>query len=127
MKVGPDGSIERHKARLVAQGYSQKYGLDYDETFSAVVRTESARTVIALEAKNNLLLHQMEATTALRGLKITWICIAILFMSCSIILSFKLKKWYVFVISKTLFTFGSTFRQTDDIRKQTSISFRGTV
>ena len=63
VKVGPDGSIERHKARLVVQGYSQKYGLDYDETFSPVVRTESVRTVIVL-AKNNLLLQQMDVTTA---------------------------------------------------------------
>ena len=45
LKVGPD---ERHKARLVAQGYTQKHGLDYDETFSPVVRFESLRTVIAL-------------------------------------------------------------------------------
>ena len=44
VKVSPDGSSERYKARLVAQGYSQKYGLDYDETFSPVVRTESVRT-----------------------------------------------------------------------------------
>ena len=64
VKVGPDGSVERHKGRLVAQGYSQKYGLDYDETFSPVVRTESVRTVIALVTKNNLLLHQMDVTTA---------------------------------------------------------------
>ena len=64
VKVGPDSSIERYKARLVAQGYLQKYGLDYDETFSPVVRTESVRTVIALAAKNNLLLHQMDVTTA---------------------------------------------------------------
>lgn len=63
-KVGADGTTERYKARLVAQGYSQQCGLDYDETFSPVVRTESVRTVIALAAKNNLLLHQMDVTTA---------------------------------------------------------------
>jgi hypothetical protein len=63
-KVGADGSVERYKARLVAQGYSQQYGLDYDETFSPVVRGESVRTVIAMAAKNNLVLHQMDVTTA---------------------------------------------------------------
>lgn len=63
-KIGADGTTERHKARLVAQGYSQQHGLDYDETFSPVVRTESVRTVIALAAKDNMLLHQMDVTTA---------------------------------------------------------------
>ena len=62
--MGADGTTERYKARLVAQGFSQKRGLDYDETFSPVVRMESVRTMIALAAKNNLLLHQMDVTTA---------------------------------------------------------------
>ena len=63
-KMGADGTTERYKARLVAQGFSQKRGLDYDETFSPVVRTESVRSMIALAATDNLLLHQMDVTTA---------------------------------------------------------------
>ena len=63
-KIGADGSIECYKARLVAQGYSQQRGLDYDETFSPVVRTESVRALIALAAKNNMILHQLDVTTA---------------------------------------------------------------
>ena len=59
-----DGSVERCKARFVAQGYSQKEGLDYDETFSPVVRSESVRFVIALASNNGLKLHQMDTTTA---------------------------------------------------------------
>jgi hypothetical protein len=64
IKTDSDGSVERYKARLVAQGYSQKYGLDYDETFSPVVRFESVRTVVSLAAQQGLKLHQMDVTTA---------------------------------------------------------------
>ena len=63
-KLGPDGTVERHKARLVAQGFSQKFGVDYEETFSPVVRFESVRTVIALASQHSLKLHQMDVTTA---------------------------------------------------------------
>ena len=58
-KSDADGKVERYKARLVAQGFAQRYGQDYDETFCPVVRFESVRTVIALAAKYGLKLHQM--------------------------------------------------------------------
>ena len=63
-KVGPNGLIERHKARLVAQGYSQRQGQDYEETFSPVVRFESIRTIIALAIQKGLKIHQMDVETA---------------------------------------------------------------
>ena len=64
LKSGPDGSIDRYKARLVAQGFSQKYGTDYDETFCPVVRLESLCTMIALAVQHGLKLHQVDVTTA---------------------------------------------------------------
>lgn len=64
LKTGADGSVERYKARLVAQGFSQKFGTDYDETFCPVVRHESLRTLIALAVQNDLQLHQIDVTTA---------------------------------------------------------------
>ena len=63
-KHDADGNVERFKARLVAQGYNQKFGVDYDETFSPVVRFESVRAMIALAAEHNLKLHQIDVTTA---------------------------------------------------------------
>ena len=63
-KRDADGNVERYKARLVAQGFTQKNGIDYDETFSPVVRFESIRTIIALAAKYKLRLHQIDVTTA---------------------------------------------------------------
>lgn len=69
VKRDADGNVERYKARLVARGFTQKFGEDYDETFSPVVRFESFRTLVALAAKYKLQLHQMDVTTAfLHGL-----------------------------------------------------------
>ena len=64
VKTGADGSVERYKARLVAQGFTQKYGTDYDETFCPVVRMESLRALIALSVQFDLQLHQVDVTTA---------------------------------------------------------------
>ena len=63
-KYDVDGNVERYKARLVAQGYNQRHGIDYDETFSPVVRFESVRALIALAAKKKLHLHQLDVATA---------------------------------------------------------------
>ena len=59
-----NGEFERCKARLVAQGCSQHFGQDYDETFSPVVRFESVRLLLALAVQCHLKLHQMDVKTA---------------------------------------------------------------
>ena len=64
LKTDSNEYVERHKAQLVAQDFAQKHSLDYDETFSPVIRFESLRTVIALAVQNDLELHQMDVTTA---------------------------------------------------------------
>ena len=56
--------MQRYKARLVAQGFTQKYGTDFDETFCPVVRQESLRLLIALSVQYGLTLHQVDVTTA---------------------------------------------------------------
>lgn len=63
-KRAEDGTVVRHRARLVAKGCSQKYGIDYDETFSPVVRYGSIRLLIALAAARGLQIDQMDAVTA---------------------------------------------------------------
>ena len=63
-KLGDNGLVERYKARLVAQGYSHRPGVDYTDRFSPVVRFECVRTVIALSVKCTLKLHQMDVTMA---------------------------------------------------------------
>jgi hypothetical protein len=68
IKHAIDGSIEKYKTRFVARGFSQKEGIDYEETFAPVVRYISIRTIIALAAKMKWKLHQMDVkTTFLNG------------------------------------------------------------
>ena len=47
-KIDEMGNVIRNKARLVAQGYSQMEGVDYDETFAPIARMESIRILLAL-------------------------------------------------------------------------------
>ena len=64
IKKDVHGGIERYKSRLVAQGCSQKFGQDYDETFLPVVRLESIRVLLALAVQYQLKLHQTDIKTA---------------------------------------------------------------
>ena len=64
VKHGSDGKVEWSKGCLVAKGYAQKYGIDYEETFSPVVRFSSIRALLAFVVENDMLIHQMDVVTA---------------------------------------------------------------
>lgn len=64
VKTGADGEFKRYKARFVAQGFSQKYGEDYDEVFTPVVLHMTFRTLLSVAASRKMLVHHFDAKTA---------------------------------------------------------------
>ncbi|CAL8998549.1 unnamed protein product, partial [Prunus brigantina] len=63
-KLNLDGSIQKYKARLVVKGYSQKPGIDFNETFAPVARLDTIRTLIALAAQKDWKLYQLDVKSA---------------------------------------------------------------
>ena len=59
-----NGIITRNKARLVAQGYNQQEGIDYEETFAPVARLEAIRMLLAYACHKNFKLYQMDVKSA---------------------------------------------------------------
>ena len=64
LKYNQNGTINRHKARLVARGFSQTYGVDYKETFSPVVRLNSVHILLSLAVNQGWSLHQLDVSNA---------------------------------------------------------------
>ncbi|GJT30671.1 zinc finger, CCHC-type containing protein [Tanacetum coccineum] len=67
-KMKVDGIIDKFKARLVIQGFRQKEGIYYFDTYAPVARITTIRLLLALAAIHNLVIHQMDVeTTFLNG------------------------------------------------------------
>lgn len=60
IKRDQNGKISRYKARLVAHGFSQEHGLDYEDTFSLVVRHSTIRLILALFISQSWTLRQLD-------------------------------------------------------------------
>jgi hypothetical protein len=59
-----DDSIDRYKARLVAKGSKQRYGIDYDDTFSPVVKFATIHFVLSLVVSQSWSLCQLDVQNA---------------------------------------------------------------
>ena len=64
VKVDEFGAVQRYKARLVAQGFSQKEGIDYTETIAPTMHVKTARMLLAIAARDNVRVHQYDVSTA---------------------------------------------------------------
>jgi hypothetical protein len=63
-KFHSDGSLSRHKARWVVRGFSQEHGIDYDETFSPVVKPSTIRIILSLAVSSRWPIHQLDIKNA---------------------------------------------------------------
>ncbi|GJT85009.1 retrovirus-related pol polyprotein from transposon TNT 1-94 [Tanacetum coccineum] len=127
-KLDENGIVSVNKARLVAQGYNQQEGIDYDETYAPVSRLESIRILLAISCANDFKLYQMDALYGLKQAPKAWY---------DRLKAFLLKHEYSMgIVDNTLFTkkfkshliivqiyvddiiFGSTFQNLcDDLEK----------
>lgn len=64
LKLNPDGTIDRFKSRLVAQGCSQQDEIDYNATFSPVVKTTTIRVVLTIALSNKWSIRQLDVSNA---------------------------------------------------------------
>lgn len=64
VKFRADGSVERRKVRLVAKGFTQTYGVDYQETFAPVAKINTIRILLSLAVNLDWSLHQLDVKNA---------------------------------------------------------------
>jgi histone deacetylase 1/2 len=64
VKRRPDGTVDRYKARLVAKGFKQRHGIDYDDTYSPVVKPTTIRVILSLAVMQGWHIRQLDVDNA---------------------------------------------------------------
>lgn len=64
IKTDADGSVRRYKARLVAQGYTQIYGIDYNEIFVPVVKQTTIRILFSIAGRKGMIVKHYDVKNA---------------------------------------------------------------
>jgi hypothetical protein len=64
VKKDPEGNVVKYKACLVAKGYAQRFGVDFDEVFAPVARIETVRVMLALATQGGWEVHHMDVKSA---------------------------------------------------------------
>ena len=64
VKYKPDGMVDWYKARMVAHGFTQEYGVDYAETFSPVARLNFVRVILFIAINQSWKLNELDVNNA---------------------------------------------------------------
>ncbi|KAL4036983.1 hypothetical protein IC575_000564 [Cucumis melo] len=64
LKYKADGTLDRHKAKLVAKGFSQTYGIDYPETFSPIAKLNTVRVLLSVAGNKDWSMYQLDVKNA---------------------------------------------------------------
>ena len=118
-KYNSDSTIERRKVRLVAKGYLQREGIDYDELFAPVANLDTIRLLLALSTSAPTTVHQMDVKTAFLNPEIS----NELYMEVPEGLTVPMENNYVCKLRKTIYGLRQSSREWNELLNEYLLEF----